>query len=174
MVWEFLRYWSAERLNDKMNNEYLGKIACLLIEQSRLAKQVDCKYYTSFRVLFRLFEESAVFTGNELTTLVNNLVDGEKEGGKTFNWDWLAVVFTLGHEILQKFPHHYLEVKQMLWACLNKASDDIEKLGVWTKFVDYSAVIWKVVLTDKFFENIFILFFKYKYSFPSCVKISEL
>lgn len=133
IVWEFLRYYSDRFLNVRT----IDKTTRLLIDHSKLAKQIDSHYYAAFFALIELMEVRDEFTGGAmLNELSHRLVKVAKKDGKSF-WDMMVIVFTLGYEFLQRYPHQYLEIREMLLQFLRESTDEIERLGGWTNFEHY-------------------------------------
>ena len=133
IVWEFLRYYSDRFLNVRT----IGKISHLLIDHSKFKKQIDSNYYAAFFTLIDILEiREELAGGGMLNELVIQLVKVAKKDVNSF-WDMMIIVFTLGYEFLQKYPHLYLEIKDMLLQFLSESSDDIERLGGWTNCVHY-------------------------------------
>ena len=133
IAWEFLRYYSDRFLNVRT----IGKVAHLLIAQSKMAKQIDSNYYAAFFTLIDILEVREEITGGSmLNELVHRLVEVAKKDGNSY-WDMMTIVFTLAHEFLQRYPYQYLEIKEMLLQFLGESSDDIERLGGWANFEHY-------------------------------------
>ena len=133
IVWEFLRYYSDRHLNVRT----IGKISHLLIDHSKFKKQIDNSYYAAFFTLVDILEIKEELTGGAmLNELVHKLVKVAKKDINSF-WDMMIIVFTLGSEFLQKYPHLYLEIKDMLLQFLCESSDDIERLGGWRNCAYY-------------------------------------
>ena len=133
IVWEFMRYYSDRFLNVRT----IGKVAHLLIGQSKMAKKLDSNYYAAFFTLIDILEVREEITGGSLLNeLAHRFVKVAKKDGNSF-WDMTTIVFTLAHEFLQRYPYQFLEIKEMLLQFLGQSSDDIERLGGWTNFEHY-------------------------------------
>lgn len=130
IVTEFLRYYSDKFINVRT----IGKIANLLIARSKLEIQNESNYYAALFTLIELFEENQEFTaGTMLNDLAHRLVKVAKNDGISF-WDMMIIVFTLAYKLLQKYPHQYLEIREMLVHFLRDSTEEIERLGGWENF----------------------------------------
>ena len=77
-----------------------------------------------------------------LFNLSNKFYANVKKQEGLFEWDSLVIAFTMGHNLLMKYPHLHPDIVEMLLEVFNLASDDLTKLGGWGDFIEYSKLYY--------------------------------
>ena len=133
---DFFTYWN----DDEMEMRLIDTIVILLIKHSRIAKQNDANYLAATDAYADTMYQMDQLHCHQRTlfNISNKFYANVRKQEGLFEWDSLVIAFTMGHNLLMKYPHLHPDIVDMLLEVFNLASDDLTKLGGWGDFIEYS------------------------------------
>ena len=140
IITDFFAYWA----DDKVETRMIDTVTQLLIKHSISAKEKDANYLTAAMSVFDSLYATDQLNLDTMIRIMNDYITNVRREvrNQIFGWECLIIVFTMGHDLLMKFPHLYLDIVDMLFEVFYLAGDDFEALGGWDNFIHYSGTIF--------------------------------